>query len=132
MSTLYPALGPIVRHAYGLTFNLVANTGTAYYTSQMLQIHIPRDVAIIVALDTVFRTGISCIFYAIGIPSPSTNNASQLLSICLPLATQPLSVQVARRVFQVQAPDYISTFGYIAFSWKVNLIIQRSAHTIIC
>ncbi len=130
MSTLSPALGSIAHHASNLAFNLMATTGTAYYTSQALQKHDPRDVAIIVALDTVFRSGISHILYAIGMRCSCNSNATQLVSICLPLATQPLSVRVARKFFQVQAPDYISTFGYIAFSWKANMIIYCSICTL--
>jgi hypothetical protein len=105
--------------------DILINTGVAYCTANVLKTDLSRDVAIIVAIDTVFRIGISILLSSIRMTSKSNSDVIQLFVLGLPIATQPLSVWVARTYFRVKPPTYISTLGYLSFSWRINLLHQR-------
>lgn len=105
--------------------DILINTGIAFGTAKVLKTDVPSDVMTIVAIDTVFRIGISVVLSAIRMPSRSNSDAIRLLCLCLPIATQPLSAVVARKWFRMQtAPNYISTLGYLTFSWRGNALFR--------
>jgi hypothetical protein len=105
--------------------DIFINTGVAYCTAEVLKTGVSRDVAIIAAVDAAFRIGISILMSSIKMTSNTNMGVIQLFLVCIPIATQPLSVAVARKYFRVQPPIYISTLGYLSFSWRVNLLYRR-------
>ena len=108
----------------GPIFNLVVNSTAAYGMSRAVKSDTSRDVAIIVAIDTMFRIVISNALTAMKFTPEKPKTVGQLIFLCSTLLTQPLSVQIAERVFKVKAPSYLSTLAYIFFGWKANIMTK--------
>ena len=125
MTALYSSVaGSIVRPV----FNVLVNSSAAYGVSRLINAPDCRDIAIIVAIDTAFRIGIIHVLSARNIHFHQNDLVGHLLFPCLTLLTQPLSVKIAR-IFNVNArwqtrPYFITTFGYIALGWKMNMMVK--------
>lgn len=104
--------------------NIVGNGTVAYGLSRLLQTDRPRDVAIIVAIDTVFRIATIHALSALSLPYEKPKTIGHLIFPCLTVLIQPLSVKIAQRLFHVKAPHYLSTMAYIFFGWKANMMAK--------
>jgi hypothetical protein len=128
MTTLYSVAGALGRGS----FNVGVNVATAFVANGIIWHDPPssRDLAIIVAIDTAFRIGITHVLDALKIPFLEKGTAGHLLFPCLTLLTQPLSVKIAQRFFNAdpywsKKERYIELFGYIALGWKANMMIKN-------
>ncbi len=108
----------------GPIFNLVVNTSAAYGLSKVASDDKPRDVAIIVAIDTIFRILISNALTALKYTPKEHRTVGELIFLCSTLVTQPISVKIAETFFKVKAPSYLNTLAYIFFGWKVNIMTK--------
>ena len=113
------------------SFNVLVNTATACAASSLgyRSFDLRRDIAIIVAIDTVFRIAITHVLDALKIPFLEKGTAGHLLFPCLTLLTQPISVEIAQRFFKTDPrwstkKAYIEMFGYIALGWKANMMLK--------
>lgn len=126
MTTLASVAGALGRGS----FNVVVNAGVAYSAPYFLpKGYLNRDVAIIVAIDTAFRIAITHVLDALKIPFLEKGTAGHLLFPCLTFLTQPLSVKVAQKLFNVSPywdtkQSRIEVFGFIALGWKANMMIK--------
>jgi hypothetical protein len=87
--------------------------------------HVPRDVALIVGIETVFR---SALLMIVGAMSANAKEISPLrVFIGMPYAaltiSLPLSMQIAEW-FGLKAPNFISMMGYIHFSRYINFMTK--------
>jgi hypothetical protein len=113
------------------SFNVLVNAGIAYSTSRSIfgNPNRSQDIAAIVAIDTAFRIAITHVLDALKIPFLEKGIAGHLLFPCLTLLTQPLSAKIAQRYFVTHSfwsdkKNYPELFGYIALSWKVNMMLK--------
>jgi hypothetical protein len=127
MTTLSLVAGAIGRAGC----NVGMNAATVFVAGTIISQHFyfNRDVAIIVAIDTVFRIGITHVLDAWEIPFLEKGTAGHLLWPCLTLLTQPLSAKIAERFFKthpewIKKERFIELFGYIALGWKANMMIK--------
>ena len=109
--------------------NTSFNAATAYLANRFVGDGQGRNIAVLVALDTLFRITITHVLSALKIPYLLTGSAGHLLFPCLTLLSQPLSVIVADKFVGIDHRWYtrkffIALFGYIALSWKVNSMIK--------
>lgn len=109
--------------------NVSFNAATAYWANWFVGDSQGRNIAVLVALDTLFRITITYVLGALKIPYLQTGTAGHLLFPCLTLLSQPLSVKVADRFVGIDNRWYnrkffIMLFGYIALSWKANTMIK--------
>lgn len=108
----------------GPIFNVIVNSSAAYGLSKAVKRDEARDVAIIVAIDTIFRVVISNVLSALRYTPSQHKSVGELIFLCSTLITQPMSVKFAETVFKVKAPRYLSTMAYIFFGWKANLMTK--------
>ncbi len=107
----------------GSAYNLVVNTAAAYGLCLVASDDNPRDVAIIVATDTVFRMILSHAIAALKLTPGEPKTVGNLIFLCSTLITQPLSVKCADRYFHVKKPpSYLNTMAYIFWGWKASLM----------
>ena len=109
--------------------NTSFNAATAYSASWFIGDGQGRNIAVLVALDTLFRITITHVLSALKIPYLLTGSAGHLLFPCLTLLSQPLGVIVADKFVGIDRRWYtrkffIVLFGYIALSWKANSMIK--------
>ncbi|MBS0647614.1 MAG: hypothetical protein JSS10_00145 [Verrucomicrobia bacterium] len=116
---------PVLKIVANSLNNIGLNSSAAYSLSCLFETDNPRDVAIIVAIDTVFRMALSIALSALKLPPENPRSIGNLAFVSLTMITQPLSVQVAKRCFGVKPPDYLSTMAYIFFGWKTNLMLKN-------
>jgi hypothetical protein len=108
----------------GPIFNLVVNTSAACGLSKVASDDRPRDVAIIVVIDTIFRILISNALTALKYTPKEHRTVGELIFLCSTLVTQPISMKIAEKVFKVKAPSYLNTLAYIFFGWKANIMTK--------
>jgi hypothetical protein len=108
----------------GPIFNLVVNTTAACGLSKAVSDDKPRDVAIIVIIDTIFRMVISNVLTALKFTPKEHKTVGELIFLCSTLITQPISVKIAETFFKVKAPSYLNTLAYIFFGWKANIMTK--------
>lgn len=120
---------PSLLRALAPAFNVSFNTATAYLANRFVGDGQGRNIAVLVALDTIFRITITYVLSALKIPYIQTGTAGHLLFPCLTLLSQPLSLIVADKCIGIDRRWYnrkffITLFGYIALSWKANMMIK--------
>ncbi len=108
----------------GSIFNLVVNTSAAWGLSKVASDDRPRDVAIIVVIDTIFRILISNALTALKYTPKEHRTVGELIFLCSTLVTQPISMKIAERFFIEKAPSYLNTLAYIFFGWKANILTK--------
>ncbi len=110
-------------------FNIGVNSAAAYGAARLLNDWNSRDVALIVAIDSVFRIVILHALSALRLPCQDTGLVGHLIFGTLTLMTQTLSARIAIKWFRVNRrwgdhTHFITLFGYIAWGWKVNGMIK--------
>ncbi len=108
----------------GPIFNLIVNTSAAWGLSKVASDDNPRDVAIIVVIDTIFRIMISNALTALKFTPKEHRTVGELIFLCSTLVTQPISVKIAETFFKVKAPTYLNSLAYIFFGWKANIMTK--------
>jgi hypothetical protein len=109
------------------SFNVALNSSAAYGAAICVGEPDTRDIFIIVAIDTVFRIAIIRALEALHLNYHQIGFATHLIFPCLTLLTQPMSVKIARRVFNINQkwdtrPYFMTVFGYISLGWKLNMM----------
>jgi hypothetical protein len=118
------ALGSMARPA----FNILFNAGAGYCISKQFDPATRSyDLAVVLAIDTALRIIASHALSAFYQSVRETAQMGHLLFLGATLLIQPCSVYLARRFFAAQAPRYIHLGGYIALSWKLNMIVKHFA-----
>ncbi len=113
----------------GSAYNLVVNTAAACGFCYVASDDNPRDVAIIIATDTLFRMVLSHAISALKLTPGEPKTVGNLIFLCSTLLTQPLSVKCAHYFFQVKKPpSYLHTMAYIFWGWKANLMVKDVWH----
>jgi len=124
MSALYTSPeGNFLRASY----NLLLNSSVAYCAAHCVREPDTRDVYIIVAIDTLFRFAITHALSKMNLPYLQIGVAGHLIFPCLTLLAQPLSVLIARKVFNTHRKwesrlYFMVVFGYISLGWKLNMM----------
>jgi hypothetical protein len=120
MTALSGVFAPFVRPS----LNIVFNSSADFALARVFQPLHAKNVAIVLAIDSIFRiTAVN--FLSLMKYSMNRGSWGQLSFLCITLLSQPASVYLARKLFHVQAPEPISLFGYIAASWKANMIVKE-------
>ncbi len=110
-------------------FNIVVNSAAVYGAARLLGVDDSQEVALIVAIDTVFRIGIVHALSAMRLPCQETGLMGHLIFGTLTLMTQRVSTRIAigwlgvNRRWRARA-YFMTIFGYIALGWKVNGMIK--------
>jgi len=109
----------------GAIYNLLVNpAAAAFLTNFSHDDETVRDIAIIVAIDTVFRIALSHTISAFKLTPNKPKTIGNLIFICSTVVTQPVSVKLAERIFHAKKPPYLNTLAYIFFGWKANLMVK--------
>lgn len=122
----------------GPIFNVVVNPAAAYGLSYFVEQELsPRDISVIVAIDTAFRIALVHLLGYLTLPSDKVGSLGHLIFPCLTFLTQPLSVKFAER-FSFVKPEpktinpmlrlpnsrYLHLMAYIFFGWKINMMLK--------
>lgn len=118
--------GPITRGV----LNAALNSSFSYGFAKLTEEDSPRSIAIIVAIDTTFRIAAKHLFdHVFGAKVDSPRNMVHFSFLLVTGLIQLMSAYVADRYFRARSKSQISLFGYIALSWKVNIMVKDLAFT---
>lgn len=104
--------------------NVAFNSCAGFGISRALRQHQAKDVAIILAIDSTLRIIVQKSFAAMLIDTQKRGSWGSFSWMAITLLIQPTSVYLAQRIFNAQAPDPLSLFGYIAAGWKANMMVK--------
>ncbi len=114
-------LGPFFR---GI-INVALNSFIGYGVCKIIKNAAPKDVAITLAIDTTCRIATKHLFdFAFGSRVDKPGNMIHFSFLLATGLIQPISVYLTNKLFQTKSKNDISFFGYIALSWKVNIMIK--------
>ena len=111
--------------------NVACNSLVGYGLCKITQKGTPRDIAIILAIDSTCRIAAKHLFDQ-AFPG-KVDQARNMVHFAYALTTgliQPASVYLADKLFRAKSPGPISLFGYIALSWKVNMMTKDIAYSL--
>ena len=105
--------------------NVVLNSSIGYASCTLFKKENPKDIATILAIDSTFRIATKHLFdYVFGSKVDKSGNMVHFAFLLSTGLIQPLSVYLADKLFHAKSKSTISTFGYIALSWKGNIMIK--------
>src|SRR5574342_67663 len=106
--------------------NVALNSGSSYVVCKMAGDADYKHLMTTIAIDTTYRIAtMHLLSFAFG--KEKVENSGNMVHFSFLVATgliQPLSVYLADKVCTGQKKDWISTFGYIALCWKINMLIK--------
>ena len=105
--------------------NVALNSSIGYVSCTFYKNENPKDIATILAIDSTFRIVTKHLFDYVF--SSKVDKPGNMVHFAFLLSTgliQPLSVYLAGKFFHAKSNNGISTFGYIALSWKVNILFK--------
>ena len=110
-------LRPVSKAAVNTAFNSFVGYGLC----KIFQGESPRDIAIILAIDTAFRIA------TLHLLNARFGKGTAMVNLVFPASSaliQPLSSYLAHKLFLTNTRNHISLFGYIAASWKANMMLK--------
>jgi hypothetical protein len=108
--------------------NIALNSSIGYAVCKIVKNEVPKDIAIILAMDSTCRIAAKHLFdFAFGSTVDKPGNMIHFAFLFATGVIQPISIYLANKLFQAKAKDKISLFGYIALSWKINIMIKDVA-----
>jgi hypothetical protein len=124
---LAASLGLLSRGA----MNVALNSSVGYGLCKITKEETPRDIAIILAIDSTCRIAAKHLFVlAFGSKVDEAKNMVDFAFLLTTGLIQPASVYLADKLFRAKPPRPISLFGYIALSWKVNMMTKDVVYSL--